>query len=1167
MLRRALAALVVVLAGAAWAQDDEKDDGLKHPEALTIGVSDQFLGQLAPDGRTVYFVSNRNTTSEIYAQDLEEARPKLLFDEGADVTWPRVSPDGKRLLYISFRDDAAGQLCVRELPDRRRRCLAEGVGAVQAQWMGNARIVLVSRGAIEGDLRVHEVSVGRRLLARPLVERNLTSPAVSPDGRWLVYVPVERYVAPIGPGFAAKAAPRLEALRLDRPGHPVPLALDVPGLTGQPAFSLDGKFLYFSQFFNDSNRDGEIDATDHGVLFRVAFETGAEDAPARASRAFPEQLTDATWNCQYPSPARTRLIATCAKGGGLDVFGLPLEGMVPDSWDAARLRLEIEMATRRHDELLLYRHLLEREQARSERRELMMWLAMLHLEFDEFDAAEFYARHIAAERDRATRGVSSALAAQIAHRRALRGRERGHVNIAFAADARARLEQLHPSGAGSPAGVAMKRIVRSEIADTLGDKALARRELEAVSLEGVTPETVLEAYYDRADALYRQLDDREALEAAATRLAAHPALSPDRRLTYARAAVRAIVRGRPAAEAHAALAHARASAAPGSELAFAAELAEAVSAIRGARPPQAVEDNLVALYKRQRERHRKRALLLDAVTRADEEGADRTIDALADLYVDDVKPGTEERKRAERLFRRVVLGRAYRHLEHKRDVKARADFAAVAKETGALEAHINYLELRLKEGVSPAALQAEYDRRDADYSRPVAQFVRAYLQYLALPALDDEAHEKAAARILSTLRAEWDDLKGKREVRALMGATLHDRYLRTGDLTTAQRANTQYLVALELAGNNPRYQAMALGQLGLLHAQVGNYRIALGYLEDREKLPFDDDASGLAQRLAMARTLLHVDREADAADAAERALAACEATPALREHLPLVLDRAALYNLAADRYARAVELYDRALPLLQAASGPAADRNRMTARLGRAGAALGAGQLRRALEDLVFVEGRLDDPALARTLAWPRTPRPEVLRAYRAIAAGLRAQAHRALGELPEAARALELRRRVVKAQFRRSGLDEHLRALALVEAQLADLARERKDPPRAVTWLRRALLHADEYVKRTKVPLESEQLDLLWMAAELRLETGVKLRFNLPRRLREAHDKMMSLGDPAWRSWARLFEIYIGLTAPAHGRGHAGLEEEPDTRPPTEDAARRLRLGLSWPR
>ena len=37
--------------------------GMHRPERLTSGLSDQLLGQLAPDGKDIYYVSNRNTTT------------------------------------------------------------------------------------------------------------------------------------------------------------------------------------------------------------------------------------------------------------------------------------------------------------------------------------------------------------------------------------------------------------------------------------------------------------------------------------------------------------------------------------------------------------------------------------------------------------------------------------------------------------------------------------------------------------------------------------------------------------------------------------------------------------------------------------------------------------------------------------------------------------------------------------------------------------------------------------------------------------------------------------------------------------------------------------------------------------------------------------------------
>src|ERR1700723_2038799 len=126
---------------------------------------------------------------------------------------------------------------------------------------------------------------------------------------------------------------------------------------------------------------------------------------------------------------------------------------------------------------------------------------------------------------------------------------------------------------------------------------------------------------------------------------------------------------------------------------------------------------------------------------------------------------------------------------------------------------------------------------------------------------------------------------------------------------------------------------MILGQLGLLHTQVGNYRIGHGYLAARDKLPYTDNAEGLAVHLAHARCLLHVGRDADAADAVDAAVAMVDRTPAQAPYRILAMDRGAVTNLAAGRFARALALYDEEVPLLDAATGPFADRNRFVARV------------------------------------------------------------------------------------------------------------------------------------------------------------------------------------------------------------------------------------------
>jgi tetratricopeptide (TPR) repeat protein len=1149
-------ALAVLIAGSAWAQDDENDGGLRTPSRLTVGVGDQFLGQLQPDGKALIFASNRNIATEIYIQDLEGGRERRLFDEGADVTWPRVSPDGKHLLYISFRDQASGQLCVRDLPGAEgRRCLAEETSALQAEWIDASHIALVSRASIQGDLHLSRVTVGRELSVSPLLERNLTSPTISPDGRWMVYVPIQRSVQQVGPGFAARAAPHLEALRLDRPGAaPIPLALDLPGQTGQPVFARDGRFLYVVQFFTDSNEDGVIDGSDTGVLFRVPFAAEREDAPEQAAASGPEQLTSESWNCEYPAPAASSLIATCSRNQSLDVYQLPLDGQVPSNWDVPRLNEELGMAGRRADQLLLYRQRLLRETRPKARRLLQMRLSRLHLAFEDFDAAEFYARGMSSVDDPATAGLAEPLRILIGHRRDMKERERGRMMEELSDAERQRMAALDPATAPSPPSAVFQHVVRSELADAAGNFTLARQELEAAQVTDTTTRAVLEAYFERADALYRKLDDREALVETGRRLSMNKAFHEDDQLDFARAAVRALYRGRPYDEADAVMAQALASAPAGSAYAFALEMGRHVNAVHEERPPRPVRDALIAFYRQLKDPIHRRALVQEAVERAASLGADGVLEALATAYIDDAPPNTEEYRRAERLFRRAIMGRAYRRLARERRDEARADFDLVTQRTGSLESAVESMHLRLRAGVSPEVVEKEVTTTSAKMARPLAHFVKAYLITRQLPKMDDLAHAQGVETAVKELRASWQELKSQRAVHALYGAIHHEDFLRGHDPAAAERANRHYMIALDLVRNNVRYKAMILGALGVLHTQVGNFHIALGYLDQRDKFPYADNWAGLAVTLTRARALLHVGREEEAAKVADQALAMVDATSKLARFAPLALDRAALYNLAAGRFDRALALYDRELPIVEASPSDAEGlRNRLVVRLARCAAAVGAGQPQRALEDLDAVDRDLAAPAVQATLNWAQATPEQVQRSYRIIAAGLRANVETRLGRLDAAARSLELRRTLFLERFAESDRDEDIRAVTLAEMRLAENGVDRQDMAQAARWLGEAISHADTLIDRTHAPVDPGQLAVLWFAAQLHMEGNTRLPFDVPQRLGQAQRSLIDHRNPSWRSYLAWFEIYLALGAhpPEEVRDALLLPAQPDTREP----------------
>ena len=1132
-----LAALALLGAPVgALAQGEDSDDGLRRPEQVTVGTGDQFLGQLAPDQKTLYFVSNRETRKQIYAQDLEQGRVRLAFDEGADVTWPRVSPDGKALLYISFRERATGQLCVRSLTKESaaddRRCLEGTAAALQAEWIDGQHLMVVERASIGGNLRLAEVSVGAHLSESPLFEQNWTSPAVSPNGQWLVYVPLDRVTEHVGPGFAARAAPELAAVRLGKGGAAMPqrLALDLPGMSGQPAFSRDGRYLYWVQFASDSNHDGVIDANDHGVLYRVPFESDSEDAPLRSAALVPVQLTDSSANCQYPSPARDALVTTCSRGANLTVYTLPLDGEIPSAWSSERIRQEIELSARRSEQLLLYRHALARRSDPKRERLIMTRLVMLHLELEQFAAAEFYAKKIAALRDPATRGIGRPLLVLVEHRKARSELEHGRTLDTFQDQAKAALEKLLEKDTDSPAARLLGHVVRSEISDALGDKGQARRELEATQIADDTPRGVIEAYYARADALYRELDDRDQLVALCRELGARPTLDAGDRLEYARAAVRALIRGRSLDDADAELARARDGETADSEFGFALDLARVTLTIRSERPGAAVKAALLALYQAQSRLDRKRAIVLDALERAAELGADSLIEALSERYVDDVEPGTGERRRASQLYRRAIIGRAFRRLGKGRHAEARADFEAVFRRTGSLQAASEAIALRLAEGQSSSAIAAELAQGQADPSA-VKNFVEASVIARTLPSLGGAAHEQAVSRAKDLLRASWGTLKNKGPVRALFGALMQQEYLVTGSLAAAESANTHYLVALDRVQDDPRFRATVLDALGTLQTAVGNYRIALGYFEQREKLPYAADASALASLLAQQSALLHVGKESDSAALAERALLAVERSPALAPYRALAQDRAALANLAAGNAARALTLYDAELPALSNADDAGARRNRYVVRLARAAAAIGAGRPRVALGDLDALEPGFADPHVAAELATPHVTAEQAAAAYRTLAEGLRANANAELGLHAESEAALLQERALFEARFQVSNRDEDLRALTLVETRLAENARARRDFPAAARWVSAALERADARASRMRAELDIDQLRVLWFAAALATLDHVKLGFDWRRRVCDAQRSIVHEHGHALRVYERWFEIFLALS------------------------------------
>ncbi|HKO92906.1 MAG TPA: hypothetical protein VJU61_17240, partial [Polyangiaceae bacterium] len=305
----------------------EPPRAVREPVRWTAGASNELMGALSPDERTLYFVSDAGGTLDLMRQSPVHSGPLPISAGLGDAAWPQVSPDGRHIAYISFEKDSTGDVCVRgigELEGEEERCFANATAAEPVVlWWDATSLAVLSRRGLHGNLWLAQQPLDERP-PRVLLERNMIGLALSPDRRWLAYVPLDKTTREVGISFSQKTAVGIALQHFDgaRGAHEAPVLYvpRLPGVTGSVAFSRAGDYLHFTQFLNDTNRDGVIDGDDNAVQFRVPFRAGV--AEPLSLEGEPEQLTSARWDCHYPAPSQRLLITSCSHGGSLDVYAL-----------------------------------------------------------------------------------------------------------------------------------------------------------------------------------------------------------------------------------------------------------------------------------------------------------------------------------------------------------------------------------------------------------------------------------------------------------------------------------------------------------------------------------------------------------------------------------------------------------------------------------------------------------------------------------------------------------------------------------------------------------------------------------------------------------------------------------------------------------------------------
>ena len=194
------------LRGDIWTIPTEKPKGVagrgsEFARRLTDWEGDDSDFFWSPDGKKLYFTSDREFTTRLYEMELKTLKTRLLWNRDENITRINVSPDGKQLAFwVAGREGGLYLLPIDGEGEPRRVIKLPGSG-----W----------RGAGASDY------------------------AWSPDMRWIAYS-----------ARSESRAWNIFVIRADGTGEPINVTRLFATHT-EPAWSPDGKYLYFQ-----SDREG-----------------------------------------------------------------------------------------------------------------------------------------------------------------------------------------------------------------------------------------------------------------------------------------------------------------------------------------------------------------------------------------------------------------------------------------------------------------------------------------------------------------------------------------------------------------------------------------------------------------------------------------------------------------------------------------------------------------------------------------------------------------------------------------------------------------------------------------------------------------------------------------------------------------------------------------------
>ena len=169
-------------------------------EPLTAGAGEDLEPALTPDGRMLVYTNVRNR-SALRARDVATRADRVIVERRRQTLFPRVSPDGTKILFFGFGDVGDVQIFVAPTSGGAVQQLTQGKGQINTmpRWSPDGSLVFYYEQRPNASFRSIPVGGGPSREVRPWQWESHTGAELSPDGALIAYL---RQAAPGEPQIA-----------------------------------------------------------------------------------------------------------------------------------------------------------------------------------------------------------------------------------------------------------------------------------------------------------------------------------------------------------------------------------------------------------------------------------------------------------------------------------------------------------------------------------------------------------------------------------------------------------------------------------------------------------------------------------------------------------------------------------------------------------------------------------------------------------------------------------------------------------------------------------------------------------------------------------------------------------------------------------------------------